>query len=320
MAFAKPMQVLRLRTVRWVSNAATSIGHDDVKPRGRGRPPHPFISTLNARLIQPRDYLDLSGLQRKSVLFEPFDAHKTGKRPSLGYFQANNGALPFPDHCAGFLYYHRAPNAAPLEGSLRFRIAADATQSSFSRGQDLLLPSGMPWQRLLPQLARPYSKALAGQLLRDNLVTAQQISKCREIFGDAVHSSLMLFRLDQEFPVNLGSDEFKLAVVGESLHKIRVPTPSIAPDVFGSLIVRFEPSTVDGRRVVHMRVIKIVTPVVCPLRQFSRQIVEPKEGQLLVVTRRGYHPRPWTYDLDRESSGSLGRALRALWTAPQSLQ
>ncbi|KAJ7032598.1 hypothetical protein C8F04DRAFT_655356 [Mycena alexandri] len=278
MAFAKPIQVLRLRTLRSVSSEATSTGDRDLKPRGRPR--HPLISTLNPLLVQPGDYMDLSGLKLKRIAFESSDMQTIGKKPSFCY-HVERKKVPFPDQCTGFLYYHRAPDAAPLEGSLRFRLATHSPPSS----KDLLLPTGMPWQVLLPQLARPFYKNLTDQLLRDDLVTPQQISRCRTLFGTRdITASLTLFRLGQEFPLNLGVAR-TLTVVGESLQTIlinRLLTASVDKDLVypftGSAIARFEPSVVDGRRIVHMRITKLVTPVVCTVPNYRGRIVEPKEG------------------------------------------
>ncbi|KAJ7844832.1 hypothetical protein B0H13DRAFT_1546052, partial [Mycena leptocephala] len=66
-------------------------------------------------------------------------------------------------------YYHRDPHATPLEGSLRFRVTADKDTAAF---HDLLLPSGCPWQIILPQLAcrSNYSRIL-NELLEQKLVT-----------------------------------------------------------------------------------------------------------------------------------------------------
>ncbi|KAJ7775474.1 hypothetical protein B0H16DRAFT_1507533 [Mycena metata] len=319
MWFAKPKQALRLRAIRSASNVVKSTGNG---PRGPGRPARPFISTLNPLLLEPSDYIDLSGIQYKRVHFDPFDPRAPRSRRWIFYLQTGKGGIsPFPDHCAGFLYYHSVPGAA-IEGSLRFRIAADATRSSFSRGHDLLLPSGVLWQRLLPQLTRPHYKHFCNQLLHEDLVTPQQISQCREIFGDRdIQPSLTLFHIGQEFPISLDLATLTLTGVGESLHRrIVIPLPSyFDPGVFtGSLIARFEPSTVGGHRIVQIRITKIITPIVCTVPDYRGRIVEPKEGQLLTVKVNpvGHQPGPWKYDLERESA--LGRGLRALWAVSEA--
>ncbi|KAJ6566755.1 hypothetical protein B0H19DRAFT_713692, partial [Mycena capillaripes] len=67
------------------------------------------------------------------------------------YSQDNHQRAPFPPQSSGFLYYHKNPSALPMEGSVRLRVTPDKEPSSFSRGQDLLIPSGCPWQIILPQ-------------------------------------------------------------------------------------------------------------------------------------------------------------------------
>jgi hypothetical protein len=65
----------------------------------------------------------------------------------------------------------------------------------------------------------------------------------------------------------------------------------------GSILVRFELSA--DRKRMHMRVLKIVEPVVCQsadagYREHGR-VVEPKEGELLAYrSQRWTGPQPWT--------------------------
>jgi hypothetical protein len=77
----------------------------------------------------------------------------------------------------------------------------------------------------------------------------------------------------------------------------------------GSGIARFEPSThrrYHGRRVVHLRIIKIVAPITraVPTLQIYDDYVpdKPTEGHLLTVRRDGKRPERW----ECEAPGCLG--------------
>ncbi|KAJ7660822.1 hypothetical protein DFH06DRAFT_380232 [Mycena polygramma] len=189
-------------------------------PRTKAKAQTRILSTLNPALIQPSDHVDLSNRMSISIRFQ---AESRGKSASFEYIRRGLNPRPFPRGATGFLYYHRHPHAAPLEGSIRLRVTDDARPSSFSHGQDLCLPSGFPWQLILPQIAcrSPY-KNLGVQLVRENLATPAQLSQCIALFHDRlIYSSATLFRLDQEFPVAF-SGTVNLTAVGEALHKIRL--------------------------------------------------------------------------------------------------
>ncbi|KAJ7155758.1 hypothetical protein C8R46DRAFT_1004988, partial [Mycena filopes] len=255
MSFLDSLQVAH--RVRWFSAHATN----------RLRSKTPLLSTLDPLLLQPSDYFDLSGCTSRCVRLA--GVSQRGLNPPLIYRRPIG--TPFPADSAGFLYFHRDSEAAPLEGGLRFRLCSNGLPSSFEAGQDLLLPTGLPWQLILPQLLNSGLRKLLEKLLSEKLVTATQISRCRELFGSRPHitPSSTLFRLGQEFPVDFEGHP-TISIVTESLWRIR-PTPfalrpgnnrSVWPFT-GSGLARFEPSVVDGRRLVHMRITKITSPIVC---------------------------------------------------------
>ncbi|KAJ6546049.1 hypothetical protein DFH09DRAFT_653247 [Mycena vulgaris] len=132
--------------------------------------------------------------------------------------------IPFPTHAHGFLYYYSGPNAGPLEGGVRLRCTSDSSSSSFVRGQDLLGPSRLPWQISLPQVAcRATYASLANQLVHENLVTQEQLSRCKSIFShrDSISPYSTLFHLDSTFLVNF-SRKVVLTVVGKALHPLNL--------------------------------------------------------------------------------------------------
>ncbi|KAJ7189112.1 hypothetical protein C8R46DRAFT_34914 [Mycena filopes] len=311
MSFLRPVRVAS--RLRWLGARSISTPRILV----------PVLSTLNPVLIQPSDCLDLSGWNHRSLQFlgTPNDTR------TRFYYHGGPGpgGLRFPADSVGFLYFHRYPDAAPLECSVRFRLCENHLASSFRAGRDLLLPSGLPWQLILPQLLRPGMRTLANHLLREGLITATQILRCREVFGPRripLRSST-LFRIGQEFPVDFRTDPSVLAVAeslwGARLTPFRFKLNSTGKYIWpytGSALARFEPLVADGRRLVHLRITKIVDPVMCPDPQHLGRIVEPKEGELLAVSLRGAAPTLWQRHVDED--GNLEAALRALWPSTLS--
>ncbi|KAJ7325756.1 hypothetical protein DFH08DRAFT_886154 [Mycena albidolilacea] len=300
---------------RWPSTRFYSVRAEkgaETHRRYPGPPGH-TISTLNPPFIAPDDYVDLS--QRKQIQLR-FPKSQGNARAELIYGRCSNIPQPFPPRSAGFFYYHRDPDAAPLEGSIRFRVTSDNAPSSFNRGHDLLLPSGLPWQIILPQVAcgKSYGR-LRDQLLEENLVTAKQLLQCRDIFREIkrIFPRVVLFRMNQEFPVEF-TGQIALAVVGKVLHRPHWSSlfrQGTSFPITGSGVARFEPSTdpeYAGRRVVHLRITKIVNPVSITE---ETTLLKPEAGQLLV---RPSHSRiePWAYDIDASNSVAA-TALRALW-------
>ncbi|KAK7056056.1 hypothetical protein R3P38DRAFT_2850254 [Favolaschia claudopus] len=287
----------------------------------------PLLSTLNPSALVSTDHLDLS---HKST-FRPRFAHKEtppmSEETSMVYFRGTH--LPFPARTSGFLYFHKPDKAAPLEGSVRFRLTSSSSPASFETGQDLLLPLGVPWQLNLPQIACHGHPRVRSQVLRDNLVTQDQLALCRALFKEKKHiyPYFTLFRLTQEFPVNFGNQICFLAVIGEDkILTIRTSTPfqtsftgggSCFPWT-GSAIARFEPCTDPrhaGRRVVQLRILRIIQPVssnLPPGQQKLSTLIKPEEGEFLVRRRYGV-VQPWAYDIDTPKDTLFRRGMDLLW-------
>ncbi|KAJ7645751.1 hypothetical protein B0H17DRAFT_449571 [Mycena rosella] len=235
--------------------------------------------------------------------------------------------IGFPDHTRGFLYFHSDPHAGPLAGGIRFRVTPDNSPSSFPAGQDVLAPHGLPWEILLAQIAcRANYAGIAAQLVRETLVTPEQLSRCRGLFSQRAHIEPQntIFHLASPFRINFSSP-ISLTVAGDEVHNVVLPGVFRASAEYnkkyfpwsGSGIVQFERSTLPesaGRRVLHMRIIKTLEPVVCTvdIRSYHGRVVQPVEGQLLTVRDYQRPPAPWAYDIDSHRSQSAA-ALRALW-------
>ncbi|KAJ7155680.1 hypothetical protein C8R46DRAFT_1004891 [Mycena filopes] len=277
-------------------------------PKKRGYPPRRVISSLDPRSLTSTDHLILSGVKALSATFPP------GGWEQLWYHNEGNRArLPFPQNTSGFLYYHRPPNATPLEGDVRFRCTPTPSPSSFSAGHDLLLPWGGPWQIVIPQLAR--RKEIAAQLVQQQLVPEAQLSRATELFGTKhIHLPSILFRLNGQFRLNFTKNLYLQAVGEDAVHELAFVLDFCGKyrDT-GSAVARFEPSMMDNRPVVHMRIVKLVEPFVRELHDPAHRYAEPREGELLILVNSGGHPKPWTFDLKRSTESALG--LRALWNA-----
>ncbi|KAJ7610732.1 hypothetical protein DFH06DRAFT_171609 [Mycena polygramma] len=290
-----------------------------------------LVSTLNATLIKEDDFLDLSNRQEINLAF-PTTKLRAGvldrTRSQLLYTYTLSGRIPFPENCKGFMYYHTHPRVAPLEGSLRFRLTEHNDPASFKDGADLRLPSGAPWQVILPQITSLAYGRIQDQLLNEGLITQALLDRCRAVFGvnhRRVAASTTLFRLDQEFPVDFASS-IHLTVVGDdTLHKCKFPAVFVNTinsvrlyPWAGTALARWEPSTnyeyIEARRrILHLRIAKIIEPVSCTVEGYDGRLLQPEEGELLTVCPPSKMAEPWAVDLD--STAQTARALRILWDA-----
>ncbi|KAJ7446324.1 hypothetical protein FB451DRAFT_1291876 [Mycena latifolia] len=295
-----------------------------------------WVSTLKPSLIKSTDYLDLSHKVTAAVSFPAASSpriygihYAQTARKSLGPSPSKGTAhVPFPDHARGFLYYRADPAGEPLAGGIRLRVTPDAEPSSFDRGEDLLAPSGFPWQIILPQVACRTSYAwIREQLLYENLATQEHFLRCQTMFGGtgSTYPQHLLFRVDSPFLVNFSSTIY-LTVVGPTAlhpldltHLVRVSGKNFFPWT-GSAIARLEPSTHTmhaGRRVVHMRILKFVEPVEASVdvdgQGYEARVVRPQEGELFMA--RSVHGviSPWAYDLDARPETKNAAGLRVLW-------
>ncbi|KAJ7106909.1 hypothetical protein C8R44DRAFT_322675 [Mycena epipterygia] len=275
-----------------------------------------IISTLNPNLLKTGDFLNLS--RRTSITIQFPDTVGAGQ--PLQYTRSDkNSRIPFPLRSRGFLYYHSEPSAGPLEGSLRFRLTMDNSPSSFVRGEDLHAPWGLPWEIVLPQIAcrAEYTK-IREQLLHEGLATEDQLSLCRDIFHkQPIHSRYTLFRLNSTFLAHFS--RMRLTIVGDALHALVLDAPfkDTGSNTFpwtGSALFRFEPSSRAehaGRRVVHLRIVKIIEPVEPLVEGYNGRVLKPEEGELLAISSERRAAEPWSYDIDRKAKSAA--ALRVLW-------
>jgi hypothetical protein len=190
-----------------------------------------IISTLDPSRITSADYLDALARASMAVAFPTQNSLVT----LLQYVARSDIALapsirkPFPAHAHGFLYCNIGPHHRECEPyvSVRLRVTADNSPSSFPSGEDLLAPSGFPWQISLIQLAcRDSCAGLAQQLVLENLVTTEQLSRCRSLLTRHKRRSMnpeyTLFGIHSQFLVNFKAPLY-LNVVAKTLHSVQVP-------------------------------------------------------------------------------------------------
>ncbi|KAJ7110625.1 hypothetical protein C8R44DRAFT_856894 [Mycena epipterygia] len=311
-----PIRLITRPTLSTVFIRSYALG----ERRKRGKPR--IISTLDPKLLQPEDILDISHKKSSTIHFQDSGIPR-GPGAELFYIQTKTGHPPFPPNSRGFLYYHSEAHASPLASSVRFRLTPDNTPSSFLRGQDLLAPCGLPWRISLPQIAcHTGHTKLRKQLLHENLATEEQLSHCRDIFREhpRIYPQYTLFRLDSLFSVNFSS-QVSLTTVGDELHTSvlwpfteRNKNSTKFFPWSGSAVARLEPSTRAehaGHRMLHLRIVKIVQPVARTVEGYAGRMGKPEEGQLLTVSHYHRAPEPWAFDVDADIKNAAG--LRHLW-------
>ncbi|KAJ7877467.1 hypothetical protein B0H13DRAFT_2053707 [Mycena leptocephala] len=284
-----------------------------------------FLSTLNPSRLGETDFIDISGAGSVKVFFS--SAVSTGR---IQYMRGHGAQRhPFPANTRGFLYFKPQNELSPLAGGLRFRLTDTPHTDSFSHGRDLLWPFGDPWQLTFVQIAIHNShQHFLNQILRDGFVSASKYRHCREIFANQkrIHPRFMLFSMAQPFVVDLASKPSLCVVGAKEVRTTRLTTTFTdlrgGSEVYypfeGSARVRFERSTTRehrGRRVVVLRILEILRPVVLTVPNYAGRVLPPVAGELLtVISGRDSQqiPRPWAFDVDRLDS-ERAAGLRILW-------
>ncbi|KAI0265327.1 hypothetical protein BC834DRAFT_181364 [Gloeopeniophorella convolvens] len=156
------------------STSTSSLPSPSLPSPRLGRTPRKQISTLDPDRLQPSDFVNFSTHSMVGVWTTPPGLYEA-PRVRLRYAQrASNVRIPFPPGTHGFLYYARDPGLAE-GGQIRFRIVA-TPEGAFEEGQDLSLPNGMPWHVTPGILPRAPTVGLVRLLLRDELVTREQVA------------------------------------------------------------------------------------------------------------------------------------------------
>ncbi|KAK6975068.1 hypothetical protein R3P38DRAFT_3128011 [Favolaschia claudopus] len=315
----------RLRSISLLHRAYTSSSRFYSSPSLKGTAAISgtfFVSTLNPAALQAFRVRFPHSIDRPS---HSLVGRRYKQDRHLYYLRQNSGPhlSVFPPGSSGFLYFYRPQYSMPCEGGLRFRLAD--SPEDFESAQDLISPNGLPWQISLPQISCREHYHLRDQLLLESLVSRYQISRCRHLFRDVnqIFSHNLIFRLNQEFSVNFRA--LSLVVVGrDKIHRLVLPhlfdcqTDNVRWYPWaGSAIAHFEKSTnpqYEGKRVVHLRVVRIIVPVSPTYedRTPTKVIAKPEEGQLLCREHRG-NLQPWACDIDAKPGTSIAVGLSMLW-------
>ena len=234
---------------------------------------------------------------------------------------------PFPDHARGFFYYYIAVDC-PLASSIRFRCTSSQDPATFSEGEDLLQPTGLPWQYPLAHIATMRPPYIRDRLLKAGMVTSDQVSRMHHIFErQQPQPSFVLYHINQLFSLKFHHGSLNLSlVINDELLRIRVlgiftdtrinptkgdvyglPYHGMLPilttrSIFshfcsrcyaGSALARFELSKLpehSRRDTIVMRVVKFIDPPTCTIPNYDGDISPPIEGELV------QHPQfklPW---------------------------
>ncbi|KAJ7454303.1 hypothetical protein B0H11DRAFT_2069433 [Mycena galericulata] len=252
-----------------------------------------FIATLDRRLLTEVDYIRASGRARIQLRFPydfragtPYETHT----PYINFVCADPRFTAPGAWITGFLYYHISYPELFLSAGVRFRCTEGSHLSSFEAGHDLQDRSGLPWTLPLTLLlARTRFSSFINQLIKDELLTKEQVNLGRNMLGKrGLHDrgkarvgEAMREGGDDDPHVHAIGDPFyvdftgvvRVSVTGP--HSIfRVPLiPKLASE--GSVIAHFErapPSTVDyeyegesdaeeGPQSLRLRILAIHTPV-----------------------------------------------------------
>ena len=87
----------------------------------------------------------------------------------------------------------------------------------------------------------------------------------------------------------------------------------------GTVLARFERSTLpehDGTRTIVLRILDILSPVQCVIKNYDSHISPPTSGDLLsgyyIKAGKGSTLRPWSANLDA-GKGKSARMISLLW-------
>ncbi|TFK46202.1 hypothetical protein OE88DRAFT_1739659 [Heliocybe sulcata] len=300
------------------------------------------LRTLNQTLLNAEEFIDLTGRVTKNVRFPV-----APEQPSVEvrYFNLGHRKIRFPPDSQGFLYWHLDPDAPLLSGQVRFRITTSSDPATFPEGRDLQLPDGGTWNISLFDIARrsTYS-GLRAHLICEKLVTAKVLYTALNLSGlegartiRPATGSLIIWKFGQKFLVDLQSRAVVTWIIGSlagarlclhNLFSVQIQqsgSTGIAKSSYyrpytGRALVQFERSTLPehkGTRTVVLRIVKVIELTKSEGSNDAYNMLEPKEGGLVMTRTVGRHWTPWSVDVDRpQPSGkphSLSKPLRILF-------
>ncbi|KAG6874128.1 hypothetical protein C0995_005544 [Termitomyces sp. Mi166 len=253
--------------------------------------------TLQPRLLEPSDLLDLSGCDRPYIQIDS----QGGESVRLRYHKTCDDPIPFPLNTLGFLYYHHDPTTPLSSGEIRFRITPRNDLTNFDEGQDLITPNYIPWSLSLFQLTNLGFAPLKDLLITEGLVEEALI---QSMVGKNFRGHKRpLHYLEQPFVMKLQSGNFMFNVFdGETVAQHLMYDRS---NKTGHILVRFELSTLPEHAhscIVVLRVLKILEAIKVMIPGYDMYLPMPHEGQLLESRNKDHRTKsPFTINLDKPS-------------------
>jgi hypothetical protein len=184
-------------------------------PRFRCKAP---FSSLSPASLTSSDWVNIAGKSQPTISFTPAAGIRSSGEASpkptsgyLGYYSRAHSyqravAIPFPPDAQGFLYY-TAPSGHPAGGKVRFRRTSSPDPSSFAKGSDLLLPSGIPWSTPTPAMVAKRYAPLRACLLHSHDLSPADVEgwSGSPIPAHVTARSHVISTPEDIFPINFAS-------------------------------------------------------------------------------------------------------------------
>ncbi|KAF9078804.1 hypothetical protein BDP27DRAFT_1397005 [Rhodocollybia butyracea] len=176
------LNVTSLLNARYVSSAVS------LKQRRKSRNRY-NISTLDPERLVASDFIDIGDRTSLSVFYKSvaiiYRRYYDTVRPRIKdqpYLRLRNGYQPYPPGTHGYLYLHRIPDVHQAASTLRFRICDKDLPplESFSKGRDLVMPKGVPWEMNMWQLMDHHGVENVFEGLLDNVISPEVLQQFKD--------------------------------------------------------------------------------------------------------------------------------------------
>ncbi|VDB84172.1 unnamed protein product [Peniophora sp. CBMAI 1063] len=309
----------------------------------------PSITTVDQTKVAREDWISWGGKLYCRFSVKYSDGERERSKFGIKYHQARDiGFMRFPAHAHGFLYYH-PPNSDVFVpefnefdvGHIRFRCLADP-ETPFQEGQDLLLPTGVPWHMSGLRFVRNVGKPLFKLALQAGLVTQDDLAAWSPLMqpfshrNNPSHRARHIHSFSQPFALHLNSTENHVRFLGTNPdgedHSIKLyirtgifgkekPEGLVKPcHTNGVLVCHLEAHSFDEQGELSSIALR-VDRVIEPARQIPGlpvTIPQPKAGELLQWPYAYRAPgagnrvykldiRPWELSLHHHNTNILTR-------------
>ncbi|KAF7297327.1 hypothetical protein MIND_00966000 [Mycena indigotica] len=180
----------------------------------------PNVQTFHPHQITPRHFIIPSQIPSFCPHFRQL-ARRTNHDPHPLQFGNQLATRPadFPEDARGFLYYYSPSDQNPIAGSLRFRLAKEATRKAFIEGSDLRMDHGIPWALPIYEIATsPSFESLWKILVLDGLAPPHMLKAC-EALG-VVPDSVFIAGLGVPWAVDFSYEYSRLYICVPGMHPI----------------------------------------------------------------------------------------------------